>query len=362
MTTVKKSGPDFAPGSSLVFRFWKTPKVWQDAALTVEKRLASGGQADVYVVTDDTGNRWCMKYLFGNFATDKEKFYQKVRLMAKFPSPSPQLAWPMAFSPTASSSGAFYYLMPLFEGYSDVSRIISYLKRCNGQPGAVSPNSPAFRPAKKLQDPNDPAGMTLAQRAEVAAGIAEAVKAIHETPAGQPGYVYGDVSGKNFLYKISHGHAEVKVIDMDNLIPAGGTHQANLGMIGTAQYPAPEVILGTSVPTIHSDLHALGVLVFRILLGSHPLDGALTHSMEQTPENVKRYYGEQPEFTISSKANHASKAVLESWQQLPQVMQVYFSLLFSPEVLKSGPLAPGAKEPRPTAATLRACIRKGFGL
>lgn len=360
MSTVKKSG--FQPGSPLLFRFWKNAKVWQDAKFTVNKLIANGGQADIYLVTDDKGNNWCMKFLYGGFATDKNRFYKKVTLMSRFPSPSPRLAWPLAFSPTVSKSGAFYYLMPFFEGYSEVSRIIAWIKRRNGQPGAVNPNSPAFRPVKNRKDPNDPAGMTLAQRAEVVAGIAEAVKAIHESPTGQPAYVYGDISGKNFLYKVMpDGHVDVKVIDIDNLIPAGGAHQANLGLVGTSQYVSPEVVLG-GVPTIHSDLHSLGVLAFRVLLGSHPLDGALTHLVEPLPENIKQYYGEHPTFTITSLANRASRPVMEGWNHLPQVMRVYFSLVFSPGALKSGSPSAGTKEVRPTADTLRACIRKGFNV
>lgn len=363
MSTIVQQTPDFAPGSKLVFRFWKGSS-WKNTALTVQKRMTSGGQADVYVVTDDAGHPWCMKYLYGNYATDKRKFYNKIQLMAKFPSPSPQLAWPIAFSPITSSTGAFYYLMPLYEGYSEVSRIISWLKRYNGK-GGVNPNSPAFHPVKVSGDPNNPAGMSLVQRAEVAAGISDAVGSIHGDH--EASYVYGDISGKNFLYKVlPDGHVDVKTIDMDNLLPTGSnaSHPIgfNLGLIGTGQYPAPEIILGNSVPTLHSDLHALAVLAFRIFLGAHPLDGALTHSMELTPENICRFYGEEPEFIITSHRNCASAAVQQGWNYLPQATQLYFKFMFSPEILNSGVVKPGVKEPRLTAGTLRQCLHKDFGV
>ena len=70
MSTIVQQSPDFAPGSKLVFRFWKASS-WKNTVLTVQKRMASGGQADVYVVTDDIGRPWCMKYLYGNYATNK---------------------------------------------------------------------------------------------------------------------------------------------------------------------------------------------------------------------------------------------------------------------------------------------------
>lgn len=365
-----ESNGNFKPGTKLCLRSWTDRNTWRDRIYEVERLLASGGQADTYVVHPlEGGESLCMKHLYGNFASNKATYYQKVLLMAKYPSPSPHLAWPLAVSPNPSSSGSFCYCMPLFQGYDDTSRIISFLKRYNStlnHPGA-EPNDPYYVPPRNPRDPNDPAAMTVRQRAELLCRTAEIMEAVHVTGSGRPGYVYGDLSGKNVLYKVQpDGHVDVKLIDVDNLIPAGQSARHpkgfTLGLVGTGQYPAPEILSGASVPTIHGDLHSLGVLAFRVLHGSHPLDGLRTHTMEWNNDNVVRFFGEQATFTITDPHNAASAPVLSHWDQLPQVVQVYFKLLFSPQVLHSPVPAPGGREPRPSAETLRLCLVKGYRL
>lgn len=352
---------NFPTGTKLPFRFYMGKTQWQDKIFIVRKFLAGGGQADTYIVAPEGGGRQlCMKHLYGTFSSDKTKYYQKVLLMSRYPSPNPHIAWPLAISPAPSSSGAFCYLMELYQGYDSVSRIISFMKRYNSNPCGAEPNDPYYVPAKNAENPNDPAAMSVRQRAELLYKTAEIIESVHTTDSGRPRYVYGDISGRNVLYRIMpDGHVTVKLIDADNLIPAGqsGHHPNgfNLGLVGTAQYPAPEVLTGRNAPTIQGDLHSLAVLAFRVLNGTHPLDGMRTHSMEWCSENVLKYFGDQASFSITDPSNAASQPVMAHWSQLPQTLKLYFKLIFSPEVLHG-------KEPRPSAQTLRLCLAKGYRL
>ena len=125
-------------------------------------------------------------------------------------------------------------------------------------------------------------------------------------------------------------------------------------MSGTAQYRAPEILLGKS-PSVESDRHSLAVWAFRILCGSNPLDGKYTHSVEWSEDNVKQNFGVNPKFIISSRVNCASPAVFAHWQLLPDIVKKYFLLSFSSDALHH-------PAQRPTAELLEKCISAGYKL
>lgn len=361
MEKQKKNG-NFAPGTKLPFIRYQNGKQ-ENAVYTVESFMASGGQADIYLVRDEMGQKWCLKHLYGHFAkdqADKRKFYNKLMVMARFPSPHPGLVWPVAVSPKQTKSGAFCYIMPYLDGYDETSRIISWLKRGNGAPpsAAPDPNSSAYRPVRNSKDPNDPAALSCAQRADIIRKGAEILEATHKD-----GYLYGDVSGKNILYKVlPTGGVDVKMIDVDNLLPAGdGTKTYFLGLQGTAEYRAPAVILG-AYPTQHNDRHSIAVWSFRMLAGSNPLDGAMTHNVEWNEESVQKYFGKEPTFSITTEKNAASPAVFRHWDCLPELVKLYFKLAFSEQALHSPEPAPGQNDIRPSAQILAQCMAKGYNL
>lgn len=347
---------NFAPGTKLAFSEYKNGRPVK-TEYKVVRFLAGGGQADTYIVQKasflGSNQKYCMKHVYGTFASNKSKYYRKLAAMAKFEPPAPNMTWPLAIS-SQTESGSFCFIMPFLEGYSESSRLISYVKRWNSKAthDEAQLNDPYYLPKLNEKDPNDPAGMTVKQRAEVIVQAANIIDAIHKA-----GYVFSDVSGKNFLYKTNRdGHVEVALIDTDGLLPSASAsgHTYTLGMSGTAQYRAPEILLGKS-PSVESDRHSLAVWAFRILCGSNPLDGKYTHSVEWSEDNVKQNFGVNPQFSISSRVNCASPAVFAHWQLLPEIVKKYFLLAFSAEALHH-------PAQRPTAELLEKCISAGYKL
>lgn len=112
---------------------------------------------------------------------------------------------------------------------------------------------------------------TWAQRVIVAANIAVLVAELHRA-----GHRVGDLRERNILV---NAQAQVSLVDCDSFEihgPDGRVHHSDLG---TPEYLPPELLELThrnngtlqGVERYHSDLHALAVIIFQVLLnGRHP--------------------------------------------------------------------------------------------
>lgn len=85
---------NFAPGTKLAFSEYKNGRTVK-AEYKVVCFLAGGGQADTYIVQKasflGSSQKYCMKHVYGNFASDKSKYYRKLAAMAKFEPPAPNM-------------------------------------------------------------------------------------------------------------------------------------------------------------------------------------------------------------------------------------------------------------------------------
>ena len=97
---------NFAPGTKLAFSEYKNGRTVK-AEYKVVCFLAGGGQADTYIVQKasflGSSQKYCMKHVYGNFASDKSKYYRKLAAMAKFEPPAPNMTWPLAISSQTES-------------------------------------------------------------------------------------------------------------------------------------------------------------------------------------------------------------------------------------------------------------------
>ncbi|MBP7126615.1 protein kinase [Myxococcota bacterium] len=83
------------------------------------------------------------------------------------------------------------------------------------------------------------------------------------------GLCYRDISFANVFFDPANG--DVRICDNDNVdIP--GTPSG--GVLGTPRFMAPEVVRREAVPSDQTDRYSLAVLLFYLLMGGHPLDGA----------------------------------------------------------------------------------------
>lgn len=113
------------------------------------------------------------------------------------------------------------------------------------------------------------------------------------------GLAHSDLSGNNVLMDPSLGIC--MLIDIDSLIVRNITP---CKVLGTRGYIAPEVLVTAdlplkhpekNLPNIRTDLHALAVIIYEILLLRHPLDGKKIHS-DDPETDVSLAFGEKALF------------------------------------------------------------------
>lgn len=294
--------PHFNPGDVVPF------KDAENTTLTIVKLIGSGHQADVYAALDiQDGRPVAVKHCYGTFATDKAMFRKKVQLLAASPSPHPDLCWPMKVS-ALTKNGSFLFAMPLLEGFKPLTGVITG------------------------KDP-----LTDNQKALLLYKIAKIFRVLHTK---EKEFVFGDISDRNIMYRLdASGDIQVKVIDCDNVTVPG----LSLGLNGTGKYRAPELLLPDPTrkdgrpecPSIQSDVYALQVLAFRVLLRRHPLDGELARTRRSDdPDGFLEFYARRPRFIFDGNTNSPGPRITAKWNSLPEPMKIYFRVAFSQECLK----------------------------
>lgn len=284
--------------------------------IVVEKFLSSGMQADVYrIVNFDRKKHMVIKHLYGDYCSNKKLFYRKVKLLSTRPAPHARLIWPQAVSEFDEKTGGFVYLMDELSEYDPIAMLMK-----------------------------DPERLPMGQKLEICKQMAEVFSSL-----ANKGFIYSDVSGTNICYGIApDGRVDVRVLDCDNVSLRG----ESLGLAGTGLFRSPQVLLGAS-PTEMSDVYALAVAAFRMLVGCHPLDGVRTHAQPFTPEFVKESFGKNPEYIFAEATENAplDEFYRQRFEKLPAQLQLYFNVMFSNKCLHE-------PEKRPTAQMLLTILQR----
>jgi serine/threonine-protein kinase len=111
---------------------------------------------------------------------------------------------------------------------------------------------------------------TFSIQLAVATGIsiAETLVTVH-----QAGLIHGDLSGRNVVISPS-GQTKLCMVGFWEAYPSSA--RAGLAMLrGMAPYLAPEITAG-AMPSVSSEVYALGVLLYRMLSGRYPYPGDTT--------------------------------------------------------------------------------------
>jgi eukaryotic-like serine/threonine-protein kinase len=119
--------------------------------------------------------------------------------------------------------------------------------------------------------------LTTAQRLELFLPVCRAVQHAHNK-----GIVHRDLKPSNVLVAVEDGKPVPKVIDFGiaratDTADAGNTFATQFGqMVGTPEYASPEQadIVGGEISAA-TDVYSLGVLLYEMLIGAVPFDGAL---------------------------------------------------------------------------------------
>jgi hypothetical protein len=195
-----------------------------------EQFIGAGGQGEVYRASR-AGHDHALKWYFPDAATAEQKS-QLERLVLKGP-PDPRFLWPLAV--VEAGHAGFGYVMPLRE-----ARFRGVRDLFNGQ-----------------LDPS------LRVLATVGFHLSDAFHELHAA-----GLCYRDISFGNAFLDPAKG--EVAICDNDNVTIDDGSWS---GVLGTAEFMAPEVVMGRARPSADTDRHSLAVLLFYLFHVHHPLYG-----------------------------------------------------------------------------------------
>ena len=219
----------------------------------LERRLARGGMATVYIARDVKHDRRVAVKVLDAELTERvgvERFVQEIRLTARLQHPHVLALLDSGVFESGALSGRPYYAMPYVAGESLRARLA-----------------------------RGPLG--IGEAIHVLREIADALAYAHEQ-----GVIHRDIKPENIL--LSRGHAVVadfgiaKALAASQSEPPGEeTIGATVGgeapskfssLVGTPAYMAPEqAAAGTSVDH-RADLYAWGVVAYELLARRHPFD------------------------------------------------------------------------------------------
>ncbi len=145
------------------------------------------------------------------------------------------------------------------------------------------------------------------------------------------GLSYKDISFGNLFIDPNCG--DILICDNDN-VTANGINVS--GLLGTPKFMAPEIVMGSTIPNTETDQFSLAILLFYILLISHPFDGALEANIKCFDESsLSKLYGTNAIF-IYDKLNDVNRPVpgihnnaINLWKLYPQYIKELFNNTFT---------------------------------
>jgi serine/threonine-protein kinase len=222
------------------------PQTVIDGRYAVERRLGSGGMADVYLATDlQLGRPVALKVLYRRFAEDPE-FVERFRREASAAA-GLQHQHVVAVYDRGEWDGTYYIAMEYLDGRS--------LKQL------VTEHAP--------MDPSIAIGYAIQ--------ILRAARFAHRR-----GVIHRDLKPHNVIVD----EEGVATVTDFGIARAGASDMTQTGSImGTAQYLSPEQARGDAV-SAQSDLYSIGIVLYEMLAGRVPFEGdsAVAIALKQVGE------------------------------------------------------------------------------
>jgi eukaryotic-like serine/threonine-protein kinase len=220
-----------------------------DTRYVIERKLGSGGMADVYLAEDqELGRRVALKLLDDRHASDEqfvERFRREAQSAAGLNHPSIVSIFDRGYA-----EGTYYIAMEYLDG----------------------------RTLKELLVKNGPTPVPIA--IDYARQILGALAFAHRN-----GIVHRDIKPHNIVVG---SDGRLKVTDF-GIARSGASQMTEAGsIVGTAQYLSPEQARGAPVDP-RSDIYSLGIVLYEMLTGKVPFSGdtpveiAMKH-LSQVPE------------------------------------------------------------------------------
>ena len=208
----------------------------------IEREVGQGGMATVYLAHDlKHGRRVAIKVLRPELAAviGAERFVREIRTIANLQHPHI-----LGLIDSGEVDGTAYYVMPFIEGESLRRRLMR---------------------EKQLPVP---------EAMRIATEVASALDYAH-----RHGVIHRDIKPENVL--LHDGSALVADFGIALAVTsAGGTRMTETGMsLGTPQYMSPEQAMGEREITARSDVYALGVVTYEMLVGDPPFIGSTAQAV-----------------------------------------------------------------------------------
>jgi tetratricopeptide (TPR) repeat protein len=250
----------------------------------IERVLGSGGSATVYeAVESRSGRRVALKVL-STTATSAElvrRFDQEIVVLSRLDHPG--IAQVLGWGRVPDDAGCRPYIaMELVNG-SSITR--SAADRAMGTRERID---------------------LIAQACEAVA-YAHTMGVLHRDL--KPGNVLVDADGRVKI--VDFGFARVVTMDVSSM------HTTSGQIVGTAAYMSPEHTEGAIRVDARSDVYALGVIAYELLVGRHPLTTA-TESIESTIMAIRRSEPERPSRVRQELAGEAETVMLRAIEKRPQ--------------------------------------------
>jgi serine/threonine-protein kinase len=209
---------------------------------SIERELGSGGMATVYLAEDLKHHRQvAIKVLRPELAASLgvERFVREIEIAANLTHPHI-----LALFDSGEAGGFLYYVMPFIEGESLRERI--------DREGKLD-----IKEAIRLTDQ-----------------VASALSHAHER-----GLVHRDIKPENIL--LTGDQAIVADFGIARAVEvAGGERLTGTGLaVGTPAYMSPEQAVGDENIDARSDVYALGCVVYEMVSGGAPFEGATPQEM-----------------------------------------------------------------------------------
>lgn len=276
-------------------------------SVVVNRPKGSGGVGKVYEALLQLPDGKCLPCAAKHMIRASGDTYEKVRTFCAAPINSRRIAEPLGISKMDPATKSFLYIMALApDGYRSLVCLVRDQRRET---------------------------MSFRDRVRIGIDVCTAVNDVH-----QSNLILADIKASNFLYGMERGAWHCVMVDSDSIaLPRKAEVK------GSGLYRAPELLTGAE-PSQSSDLHALAVLLYRLLLGDHPLTGSNLKGVVLTEETIAKHYGKKPEFVHDPALRNATyPAHTARFNALPEILRIAFMLSFSQELLKG-------KSPRIPAA------------
>ena len=279
----------------------------------IERELGQGGMATVYLARDLRHERQvAIKVLRPDLAAviGAERFLREIKTIAHLQHPHI-----LGLIDSGEIGGTAYYVMPFVEGESLRDRL-----------------------SREKQLP-------VADAVRIATEIAAALGYAH-----RHGVIHRDIKPENVL--LHDGAALVADFGIALAISsAGGTRMTETGMsLGTPHYMSPEQAMGEREITARSDVYALGVVTYEMLVGEPPFTGPTAQAI------VAKVLTEEPQPPTGQRKSvppAIEAAVLTALAKLP-ADRFGSAGEFAAALIAPAPPAPARASARPSRLALAA--------